>query len=389
MLREQPPFAESHVQTSRPPKRTTDAELGLRLFTCTQCGSAMTYRTGDKAISCTACSSSQTIESIGESITEHPLEEALRNIRLKPLTTPETTVHCDICGASFTWDASRLSDKCPYCKTPIAKLDTENNRLHIEAIVPFSVDKKTAFGYFSKWLKQRWFAPNVLKEMSGHSKQFEGVYVPHWTFDSLTFTDYRGQRGQHYVEYVRQTRMVDGKMQTVDVPVTKTRWYPAAGQVRVMFDDVLVLASMLIPKTIVNRLRPWHLKRAEPYTPEYLAGLKANYYQLDLDDAFQIAQQRMASDIDHAIRRNIGGDVQQIHSKRTRYQNSTYKLMLLPVWYSAFEYNGKMYQTVINGQTGKVAGHYPKSAKKIAIAVILGLIALAAAGYFASISQPY
>ncbi len=65
----------------------------------------------------------------------------------------------------------------------------------------------------------------------------------------------------------------------------------------------------------------------------------------------------MAADIDHAIRRDIGGDVQQIHSQNTRYQNSTYKLIMLPVWYSAIEYKGKMYLMVINGQSGKVAGH--------------------------------
>lgn len=391
MARENPPiFAEKHLETAD--SNTTDSavsELNLHRFTCSQCGSAMAYSTGENAISCQSCGHREAIESIAKAIEEYPLEQALKGIRLKPLSAPQTTVTCDNCGASSEWDANRLSDECPYCKTPIAKLDTQNNRLQIEAIVPFSVDKKAAFGYLSKWLKKRWFAPNVLKEMSGHSKQFEGVYVPHWTFDSLTFTDYRGQRGKHYVEYIRQTRMVNGKMQSVEVPVSKIRWYPAAGQVRVMFDDILVLASMLIPKTIVNRLRPWQLKRAEPYTPAYLAGLKANYYQLDLDAAFQVAQQRMVSDIERAIRRDIGGDVQQIHSKRTRYQNSTYKLMMLPVWYSAFEYKGKIYQTVINGQTGKVAGQYPKSTTKIAIAVVIGLITLGTAAFFFSQSQSY
>ncbi len=367
-------------------KKRSDKSYALasepHLFNCPQCGAAMHYQVGEKQLTCTACGHSEAIDSAGSGyIEEYPLAQALAGIKLKPLSAPETSIKCDNCGAVSTWEAYRLSDCCHYCSMPIAKLDTEKNRLHIEAIVPFAIDKKTALKRFGKWLGNRWFAPNVLKEMRGHNKQFEGVYVPHWTFDSLTDTSYTGQRGEHYIVYERHVRIVNGKQQVVNVPVTKTRWYPAAGRVKVMFDDVLVLASMLLPKTIVNRLRPWQLNQAQPYTPAYLAGLKADYYQLDLDEAFAIAKQRMASDIDRAIRRDIGGDVQQIYSRRSRYQNSTYKLVMLPVWYSAFEYQGKIYQTLINGQSGRVVGQYPKSPVKIAAAVIVGLIVLGIAAY--------
>lgn len=360
---------------------------GQHQFSCRNCGSAITYEIGSKQLSCQSCGHSEQIDDKSETIEELPLAEALNRVRLKPLETPNQTVTCDSCGASSQWDIHSLSDLCPYCKTPIAKLDTDNQRLQIEAIVPFTIDKSTAFKAFSGWIKKRWFAPNVLKQMAGHSKQFDGVYVPHWTFDSLTYTDYRGQRGVNYVEYVRQTRIVNGKSQTVTVPVTKVRWFSASGQVRVMFDDVLVLASMLIPKVIVNRLSPWRLEQAQPYTPEYLAGLKAKYYQLDLGQAFTVAQQKMAGDIDVAIRRDIGGDHQRIQQKQTHYQNSTYKLVLLPVWYSAFEYKGKTYKTVVNGQTGKVAGQYPKSPVKITIAVIVALVVLGIFGYIAMQNQ--
>lgn len=355
---------------------------GQLQFTCRQCGASTAYQVGTKQLTCTACGHSEAIEEHTTTVNEYPLNQALKQLKIRPLQTPSTTVSCDVCGAESTWDVSSLSDLCPYCRTPIAKLDTLNNRLQVEAIVPFSVEKSVAYKQFSAWLKKRWFAPNLLKEMAGYSKQFEGVYLPHWTFDSLTYTDYQGQRGEYYIDYVRQTRVVNGKTETVDVPVTKVRWYPAAGQVRVMFDDVLVLASMLIPKTILNRLRPWQLQQAQPYTPEYVAGLKAKYYQIDLDEAFNVARQRMAADIDVAIRRDIGGDQQQIHRKNTRYQNSTYKLILLPVWYSNFEYKGKTYQTVINGQNGKVAGQYPKSPVKIIAAVIAAILVLGVIGYF-------
>lgn len=368
--------------SSKNSQQTEQSQHGQHQFSCRQCGFAMQYQVGSKVLQCQSCGQTENIADNGEAIEELPLSLALENLRLKPLTASDNTVSCDNCGASSQWDVHTQSDLCPYCQTPIAKLDTEQQRLHIEAIVPFSFEKSQANKQLAKWLGKRWFAPNVLKEMSGHNKQFDGIYVPHWTFDSLTYTDYHGMRGIYYVEYIRQTRIVNGKRQTVEVPVTRTRWFPASGQVRLLFDDILVLASMLIPKTIINQLRPWRLEKAVPYTAEYLAGLKAKYYQLDLGQAFQIAQQRMSTDIELAIRRDIGGDTQRIQSKNTHYQNSTYKLILLPVWYSSFEYKGKNYQTVINGQNGKVAGQYPKSPTKIAAAVIVALILLGTLAYF-------
>lgn len=375
------------MSKSLAPDENAHATVKNHQFSCRQCGAATHYQVGSKQLSCTACGYQEPIAERIDSISEYSLDHALETMRVKPLTQPDTHVLCNSCGATVEWDINSLSDLCPYCKTPIAKLDTDNHRIQIEAIAPFTVEERQAFKALEKWIKGRWLAPSVLKEMAGHSKQFEGVYIPHWTFDSLTHTAYQGLRGEYYIEYQRQTRIINGERQVVEVPVTKTRWYHAAGQIRLMFDDVLVLASMLIPKTIINRLRPWRLEATVPYTPEYVAGLKAKYYQLDLDDAFTVAQQEMNRDIEIAVRRDIGGDVQQIHHKQTHYQNSTYKLILLPVWHSAFEYKGKSYKTVINGQTGKIAGQYPKSPAKVALLVITVLIILGILAYFFSQNQ--
>ena len=46
------------------------------------------------------------------------------------------------------------------------------------------------------------------------------------------------------------------------------------------------------------------------------------------------------------------------------------------MWESAFGYSGKVYQYLVNGETGKVSGSRPYSLAKIAAAVIAGIIAL-------------
>ena len=51
---------------------------------------------------------------------------------------------------------------------------------------------------------------------------------------------------------------------------------------------------------------------------------------------------------------------------------------MLPVWLSCFTYNGKTYQFVVNGQSGKVGGNYPISPWRVAIAVLIGILILVA-----------
>ena len=49
----------------------------------------------------------------------------------------------------------------------------------------------------------------------------------------------------------------------------------------------------------------------------------------------------------------------------TLYSKITYKYLLVPVWLSSFKYKEKLYQFVVNGQTGKVAGKAPTSVWKV------------------------
>ena len=64
------------------------------------------------------------------------------------------------------------------------------------------------------------------------------------------------------------------------------------------------------------------------------------------------------------------------------YQNETYKHVLLPVYSTAYYYNGKEYHVLINGQSGVIVGEYPKSAFKIAAIVVAILVIIALIWYF-------
>ena len=202
---------------------------------------------------------------------------------------------------------------------------------------------------------------------------FKGVYLPFWTYDADTNTLYRGERGDDRTETSR-----NAKGETVKRTVTD--WYRVSGRVNVKFDDIVIPASESLPKSIINNLTNWDMMNCVEYQKEFLAGFVTEIYQRDFTEAVGDAKKKMDQVIEDNIKSDIGGDKQRIHSKQTAYNDLMFKLLLLPVWISAFTFNGKLYQFVINGRTGQVTGQYPKDKLKVAlvtiaiIAAIVGLV---------------
>ena len=130
-----------------------------------------------------------------------------------------------------------------------------------------------------------------------------------------------------------------------------------------------------MPYKYLDNLEPWNLKDLVPYDEKFLTGFKTETYSVDIKAGFEDAQQKMQSTIDKTIKKDIGGDRQEIITKNIQYNDITYKHILLPVWMSTYRYNGKAYRFMINGQSGKVSGERPYSAGKIAL-LILAIVAV-------------
>jgi hypothetical protein len=247
-----------------------------------------------------------------------------------------------------------------------------------QALIPFRLTEAEARKAMGAWLGRLWFAPNGLVEYARRGRALNGMYVPYWTFDAATRSRYKGQRGDAYYETQTVTVNVNGRSERRQQQVRKIRWTPRSGWVSRRFDDVLVLASTSLPRRYTEALEPWGLDALVAYRPDYLAGFTAEGYTVPLAAGRDIAREKMAAVILQDVRRDIGGDEQQVSRVDTDYSAETFKHILLPVWMAAYRYGGKTYRFVVNGQTGKVQGERPYSAWKIALAVILGLALVAA-----------
>jgi Zn finger protein HypA/HybF involved in hydrogenase expression len=353
-----------------PPEQPVAAPAALLSFKCASCGSQMSYAPGTTQMQCPSCGSLQQITT-DEAIDEHSYDDWAK-LPPKPVATiGKEVLQCQGCGA--TTETNDISGACQFCGGALVAVAQPEGLIVPEAVVPFGLDKAGANGSFSKWVKSRWFAPNALKKV-GSTEALKGTYVPHWTYDAQTETDYTGERGEHY--YTTETYTSNGQTHTRQVQ--HTAWYPASGHVARTFDDVCVPASHQLPPDKLDKMGPWVMASAQPFTPQYLAGYTALRYDLDPDSGLIEAKQEMANVIRQDCCGDIGGDEQRVSSMQTAYAALMFKLMLMPLWIASYIYAGKTYQVLINANTGEVVGDRPWSKLKIALAVIAALIVIAA-----------
>ena len=408
----------------RPRPRPTKG--GVRHTPCSKCGADLRYKPGTKTIQCLYCSHTNTIlphtttveathpsAAIAEELNPYAVEgnpepmlvsapdtsisaqseqdfhKALKRSKSGAPRRTMRVLRCRACGSGVTPPKVVVAYTCPYCDSAIVAEPEEADQIAPQAILPFDINDKQAYTLFTMWLDKLWFAPTKIKR-NRQPEKLKGVYVPYWTYDMQTTTVYTGQRGERadndmsldydasdLIKVIAGGAMRSGGGGGMGGPGAM-EWTDTSGVSKASFDDILVLASASLPTSLTHELAPWNLKYLEPYDDRFVSGFLAERYGVDLEQGFGVAQIMAQDKIDQRIRGHIGGDAQRIRTKDTTYHDITFKHILLPIWVSAYRYNGKVYRFVINGQTGEVQGERPYSPWKIAGAVAAGLALIAA-----------
>jgi ribosomal protein S27E len=352
--------------------RTVDEGRG-RTFPCPGCGADLVFHIGQQAMKCPFCGYEEAIVLPADAeVRERDFEEMLRSLREhhdKGRHSYEgmRELRCGSCAGTVVFQGTLTSTTCPYCASPIQidKAEQARDRIAVDGVLPFLVDHERAAKRLADWVQSRWFAPNDFLQQ-GVRADFHGVYLPYWTFDAMTFTAYRGQRGENYTVTVGT-----GKNRRTE---TRTRWFPASGSFNRFFDDVLVNATRGLNQDLVQSLEPWPLQRCSPYNQQMLAGFFARTYEVELRQGFELARKRIYTALEQDVRQRIGGDQQRIETMNVRHAAVTFKHLLLPVWMMAYRYHGQPYQVYVNACTGQVQGERPYSWAKITLAVLGGML---------------
>ena len=340
---------------------------------CPACGGVMDFSPQTGGLRCPYCEHEQAIPAAGDD-NNKPLAAIEQDFDSAEETgncnwgVEKKSVICKSCGAESVYDALQVAGECPYCGSNQVMEAAGKKTLAPGGVCVFKVDAKRAGANFQNWLNKKWFCPSDAKKKA-KPDAFSGIYLPYWTFDSDTFSEYDGKYG-HY-----KTR------RTKDRTERYTEWHSTRGTHEEFINDELV--SGIDPNrrdmSIFSLAEPFNTEDNLLYKPEYVAGFVAERYSVGLRDAWETAKGfiagKLRGSIADKIKRENRADASQVHSVVTEYSNIKYKYLLLPVWISAFKYKDKLYRFVVNGQTGKVGGHAPISALRVSIAVILALLA--------------
>lgn len=360
-------------------------------YPCESCGADLRFAPGQSRLVCDHCGHVQDIPSAtGRGVAqlhELPLAAGLAADLPAAEMDEHRLLNCSNCGASFVLSGADHAAQCPFCATPVV-VDTGLKRaIKPQGLVPFQLTEAEARAALGRWLGRLWFAPSGLAQYARRGRKMTGVYAPFWTFDAASRTQYTGQRGDAYYTNEQVRVQVNGRWETRTEQVRHIRWTPVSGRVARDFDDVLIYAARSLPPDYVSALHPWDLSATTVYSPDFIAGFTAEAYTVELHEGHHLARAEMMRVIQSDVRRDIGGDEQQIGRLDPSFAAETFKHVLLPVWTAAYRFRGRSYRFVVNAQTGQVRGDRPWSAVKIALAVLAVALLIGAIVYFQNNQQ--
>ena len=346
-----------------------------KIYRCESCGGIMEFDIKTQMLKCPNCDTTIEIINDQSKIVEHTLTlEAERTIRVEEKESK--TMECSGCGATIELGAHDTATKCPYCGSSYVLANEQKSVIIPDGVVPFKIDKNQVLLEFRNWIKKRWLAPNALKQLYQHGG-FQGIYIPYWTFDSQVSCYYTAEGGK---DRTRTYRDDEGNEHTETI----TDWYPTAGTINHFFDDVQVSATQSYKRGFFAGIEPFNFSQLASYSPEYISGYLSENYSIGLEDGHREAIDKMDDELVNMAAYDVHRRYDHARNIRINpdYSNETYKHLLLPIYSTTYTFKNKVYNVMINGQTGKIKGEYPKSPIKIAILIVLAIIIIVLIFYF-------
>lgn len=357
------------IQVYAPQPEVSDIEAP-NVYKCPQCGANTRYNVAAGGVACEHCgyiAPAQT-EQVGRRAQEFEFTMDTWTQAEQGWGVVRRELHCESCGASLTLPEGALTITCPFCASNEVNVrEAPSDVLRPRFLIPFKIQPEVTRSRAKEWLGKGWYHPGELGA-AAVIERFTGIYLPFWTFDARITADWRAEVGHERQESYYDPGSKSWKTRTV------IDWRWEDGRVVVKIDDLMITGSSRLSRIIMERLYPFDLSGLETYTPDYLAGWQAQAYDVTLPDAWEDAKDEMRERGKDACYEDIDSSHVRNFSMTADFGDETWRYILLPVYVAAYKFEDKVYQVMVNGQTGVVAGQKPVAWWKIWLAIAALLI---------------
>ncbi len=267
---------------------------------------------------------------------------------------PVTLTHqfdCQGCGASMGYDASAQNLRCPFCGSERLEQKDDRPSLQPRVAVPFCTSHEQVMTVLRKELGSGFWRPSDLAERAVVTKM-AAVYVPFWVFRADTHTYWTADTDR-------------------TPPGARGDWAPMFGEHRGDYDQLLVGASGSLTPHETDSICPFDLQAATPPDQLDFENKIVERFRVQRKFARPLARRAVESMEAQACSKYVPGRARNVKVNVQLDGLSSYPV-LLPVWIMAYEYKGKNFRYVINGQTARASGRRPYSFKMLYI--VLGVI---------------
>lgn len=283
---------------------------------------------------------------------------------------------CTSCGAAVEVPPEVLSTTCRFCDAPL--VDDGEALEAPDAVVPFRVTGPQAGQALRRHLETRFWAPERLRR-AARPEAVRGAFVPCFAWDAATRSRWSARVGVNWQRTETYTTTDgDGKTVTRTRTVTETEWFPTEGTHAARWVHHLVSASRGLTEAEANALEPFDLGHRLPWDPALVAGQVAEHPTRSVDEARAVAGQELVARARDAVGAFLPGDTHAGLEVHTEAAFDGVSLVLVPVWTAVVRDGDAVHRLLVNGQTGEVVGALPTSWVKVAGAVLVGLLLVAA-----------
>lgn len=339
---------------------------------CPSCGANMIFNPRADGLVCSSCGSvydPKTLDMQWSMGVTNPEQEYGIDDVLSDDDQGRVEIVCNSCGAQIVAEKNTSSTFCAFCGSPALITRRLTREFRPDNIIPFEIDRNAAVDLFKKHCEGIAHLPRDFTS-ARTLKKITGLYVPTWLISCTVRANVTG-KGHENAGYDRakeegrakgRAMMASGKNSSEPVILNDCDGYDVKGTVAFRLNDVPFDGERKIANRIMEAAEPYDYSRMVPFSGAYLQGFYAEKYDMqpkDMNDSIVRRFDKYTMQICEMIDFGYKSFKVTEHDPAPRFTHFTIKYCMLPVWFLHYEYNGRKYQYVINGQTGKVSGEFP------------------------------